>query len=187
MAMITIGRQFGSGGHKIGEFLANRLGIPYYDDELILLTASELLTNEEGTTNPLFDRGSCSVREVQRATILAIAGKGPAVIVGRCADDILKKAGVPTLSVFIAAPWEQRVGRTMRVQGLSREAVEDLTRRKDESRRAFYKEITGREWGVPETYDLYYDTSESDIGSIIVDIVKHYNELRKETSKEGTK
>lgn len=178
--MITIGRQFGSGGHKIGEFLANRLGLPYYDDELILLTAAELLTdNEDNISNPLYERENCSVREVQKATILAIAQKGPAVIVGRCADDILKKAGIPTLSVFIAAPWEQRIRRTMRIQGLPREAVEELTRRKDESRRAFYKEITGREWGVPETYDLYYDTSENDIGSIIVDIIKHYNALLK--------
>ena len=91
--IITIGRQFGSGGHKIGEFLANRLAIPYYDDELILLTAPELLTDDDNNIgNPLFDRGNCSVREVQKAAILAIAQKGPAVIVGRCADDILKKA-----------------------------------------------------------------------------------------------
>ncbi len=183
--MITIGRQFGSGGHKIGEFLANRLGMPYYDDELILLTAAELLTDENEGKNPLFDRTNCSVREVQKATILELAKREPAVIVGRCADDILKKAGVPTLSVFIAAPWEQRIARTMRVQGLSRSAVEELTRRKDESRRAFYREVTGKEWGVPESYDLYYDTSESDIGSIIVDIIRHYKELQKTAKAAG--
>lgn len=184
--IITIGRQFGSGGHKIGEYLANRLQIRYYDDELILLAAQRgdlnietLLDNDEMLRDPLRGGGYNDefLFQIQSQIIIQIAQRTSAVIVGRCADDILQKAGCDVLSVFIAAPLEQRIQRTMRMQGLSREEVEALTARKDRTRKNYYEQHTHRTWGVPENYDLYYDTSKDNLGYIMVDIIKAYKEL----------
>ena len=142
--VITIGRQFGSGGHKIGEYLSNRLGLSYYDNELILLAAQ---------------RGDLKIEHVEEM------------------DEALRKAGHRVLSIFISAPLPQRIARTCRLQGISKEECETLTERKDSSRKAYYEKHTGRKWGVPENYDLYYDTSQNDIAYIIVDIIKKYKQM----------
>ena len=194
--MITIGRQFGSGGHKIGEYLANRLGMSYYDNELILLAAQRgdlqvdhIEEMDEMIQNPFsYDQQETVVEdtmeetvfELQQEVIRQLAEKESAVFVGRCADEALRKAGYKVLSVFIAAPLKQRIARTCRIQGFSEEECRELTERKDSSRRAYYEKHTGKKWGVPETYDLYYDTSENDIAFIIVDIIKRYKAMLSE-------
>lgn len=193
--MITIGRQFGSGGHKIGEYLANRLGMSYYDDELILLAAQRgdlqvehLQEMDEMIRDPFsFERQvhaqevedtmEETVFELQQEVIRQLAEKESAVFVGRCADEALRKAGFKVLSIFIAAPLKQRIARTCRLQGFSEEECRELTARKDAGRRAYYEKHTGRTWGAPESYDLYYDTSKYDISYIIVDVIKRYKEL----------
>ena len=190
--MITIGRQFGSGGHKIGEYLANRLGLSYYDNELILLAAQRgdlhvkhIREMDEMIQNPFsFDKNAEvedtleeTVFQLQQEVICQLAEKEGALFVGRCADEALRKAGYKVLSIFIAAPLSQRIARTCRLPGLSKEECAELTERKDSSRKAYYEKHTGRKWGVPESYDLYYDTSENDIAYIIVDIIKKYKEL----------
>ena len=190
--MITIGRQFGSGGHKIGEYLANRLGLSYYDNELILLAAQRgdlhvkhIREMDEMIQNPFsFDKNAEVedtleeiVFQLQQEVICQLAKKEGALFVGRCADEALRKAGYKVLSIFIAAPLSQRIARTCRLQGFSKEECAELTERKDSSRKAYYEKHTGRKWGVPESYDLYYDTSENDIAYIIVDIIKKYKEL----------
>lgn len=191
--LITIGRQFGSGGHKIGEYLSNRLGMSYYDNELILLAAQRgdlkvdhIQEMDEMIQNPfLFEQQGTQVEDtmeetvfqLQQEVIRQIAENENAVFVGRCADEALRKAGFNVLSIFIAAPLPQRIARTCRVQGLSREECEALTERKDSSRRIYYEKHTGKKWGDPENYDLYYDTSRNDIAYIIVDIIKKYKEM----------
>ena len=191
--VITIGRQFGSGGHKIGEYLSNRLGLSYYDNELILLAAQRgdlkiehVEEMDEMIQNPfLFEQQETVVEDsmeetifqLQQEVIRQIAEKEDAVFVGRCADEALRKAGYRVLSIFISAPLSQRVARTCRLQGISREECEVLTERKDSSRKAYYEKHTGRKWGVPENYDLYYDTSKNDIAYIIVDIIKKYKQM----------
>ena len=191
--VITIGRQFGSGGHKIGEYLSNRLGLSYYDNELILLAAQRgdlkiehVEEMDEMIQNPfLFEQQETVVEDsmeetifqLQQEVIRQIAEKEDAVFVGRCADEALRKAGYRVLSIFISAPLSQRIARTCRLQGISREECEVLTERKDSSRKAYYEKHTGRTWGVPENYDLYYDTSQNDIAYIIVDIIKKYKQM----------
>lgn len=191
--VITIGRQFGSGGHKIGEYLSNRLGLSYYDNELILLAAQRgdlkiehVEEMDEMIQNPfLFEQQETVVEDsmeetifqLQQEVIRQIAEKEDAVFVGRCADEALRKAGYRVLSIFISAPLSQRIARTCRLQGISREECEVLTERKDSSRKAYYEKHTGRKWGVPENYDLYYDTSQNDIAYIIVDIIKKYKRM----------
>ncbi len=191
--VITIGRQFGSGGHKIGEYLSNRLGLSYYDNELILLAAQRgdlkiehVEEMDEMIQNPfLFEQQETVVEDsmeetifqLQQEVIRQIAEKEDAVFVGRCADEALRKAGYRVLSIFISAPLSQRIARTCRLQGISKEECEALTERKDSSRKAYYEKHTGRKWGVPENYDLYYDTSKNDIAYIIVDIIKKYKQM----------
>lgn len=192
--MITIGRQFGSGGHKIGEYLASRLGLPYYDDELILLAAQRgdlqvehVQELDEMIQNP-FSYGEQGVGvedtieetlfQLQQEVIVQLAQKEKsALFVGRCADEALRRAGFRVLSVFIAAPLPQRIARTRRIQGFSEEECRELAMRKDAARKAYYEKHTARKWGVPGSYDLYYDTSENDIAYIIVDIIKRYKAL----------
>ena len=191
--VITIGRQFGSGGHKIGEYLSNRLGLSYYDNELILLAAQRgdlkiehVEEMDEMIQNPfLFEQQETVVEDsmeetifqLQQEVIRQIAEKEDAVFVGRCADEALRKAGHRVLSIFISAPLPQRIARTCRLQGISKEECETLTERKDSFRKAYYEKHTGRKWGVPENYDLYYDTSKNDIAYIIVDIIKKYKQM----------
>ena len=106
--MITIGRQFGSGGHKIGEYLANRLGLSYYDNELILLAAQRgdlhvehIREMDEMIQNPFsFDKNAEvedtleeTVFQLQQEVICQLAEKEGALFVGRCADEALRKAG----------------------------------------------------------------------------------------------
>ena len=132
--MITIGRQFGSGGHKIGEYLSNRLGISYYDNELILLAAQRgdlkvehIQEMDEMIQNPFLyekqetvveDTMEETVFELQQEVIRQLAEKETAVFVGRCADEALRKAGYRVLSIFISAPLKQRIARTCRLQGI---------------------------------------------------------------------
>ena len=191
--MITIGRQFGSGGHKIGEYLSNRLGISYYDNELILLAAQRgdlqvehVQALDEMIQNPfMYERQETEVEDtleetvfqLQQEVIQQLAEKESAVFVGRCAEEALRKAGHRVLSVFIAAPLKQRIARTCRLQGLSEEECREITDQKDSTRKVYYEKHTGRAWGVPESYDLYYDTSKNDISYIIVDIIMRYKKL----------
>jgi len=137
--MITIGREFGSGGHKVGQILSQKLNMAYYDNELITLAAQrgDLLeerlskfderkhhpyfyeVNYDGNENVMKGESiSDTLYQLQKDVILDIASKQNAIIVGRCADFILKSAGIQTLSVFIAAPVDQRIQRTMAIQGL---------------------------------------------------------------------
>lgn len=192
---ITIGREFGSGGHKVGESLANSLGLSYYDNELILLAAKRsgidlksLEKYDEKKTNPLFFEANYSGNDnvvkgesfedtlftLQKDTILEIASNCPAIFVGRCADYILRENNFDVLSIFIAAPLEQRIKRISALNGLEEKESLNLIKKKDKTRRKYYEAHTGKKWGVSENYDFYYDTSRWDMSEIIDDIAKKY-------------
>lgn len=197
--IIAIGREFGSGGHKIGQMISDRLQIAYYDNELITLAGErgglsekKLEKFDERRTNPYFYEINYSGNErvekgkpvpdtlyqLQKEVILDIAQKQDAVIVGRCADYILKKAGIPTLSVFIAAPLEQRVKRTMALQNLDEKTVLSMTKKKDKSRKKYYESHTGQVWGDPSGYDLYFDMADKcegkDMSEVADAIIREY-------------
>lgn len=201
--IITIGREFGSGGHKIAQLISDRLHIAYYDNELITLAGQRGALNEkklekydERKSSPYLyevnyggnenvEKGKSvqdTLYQLQRDVILDIAQKEDAVIVGRCADHILKKAGVPTLSVFISAPFEQRVKRTMKLQEMEEKEVISLTKKKDKSRKKYYESHTGQTWGSPSSYDLYFNmTDKNDINEIAVvvnTIIREYMKLK---------
>lgn len=171
--MITISRQFGSGGRTIGKEVAERLKIPCYDQEIIERVASESgydkkIIEERGEYaqssrwfgNALASSGNSgrlslqdSLWVSQRAVILDLAQKGPAVFVGRCADYILAEK-YSLLRAFIYADTETRIRRIVENYGESPVAPEKRLKEKDKRRTAYYRYYTDLEWGDPANYDI---------------------------------
>ena len=174
--IITIGREFGSGGRIIGEKLAARLGISFYDKELIQLAAEKsgihadvLKGADEVAANPFsspfvppsVDQGSLNDKlyKYQRDVIREIASRESCVIVGRCADYILKD--YPNcIRVFIYADMEYKVKLIMERHHLKdTELIEKIIRRTDKNRRNYYQYYTDHKWGAREEMDLLIDSS----------------------------
>ena len=178
--IINIGRQFGSGGGFVAQAVGHKLGIPVYDNELISRAAEESGYSKsvfEGaekrrslfSMSSFFTSGRLALGEgsgyvnddvlfrVQSDVIRNIAEKGDAIIVGRCADYILRD--LPCLDVFVCAPMEFRIKRLMENEGLDAEEAEALMRRKDRTRETYYNYYTFGAWGVASNYDLCIDSS----------------------------
>ena len=178
--VICIGRQNGAGGHIIGEALAKKLGIAFYDKNLITLAAErsglspELIEHgEERKTNAflysaLGDAATITIDNVphtdvtfamQRDIIIEAARTHDCVIIGHCADSILRATPAKVLSVFIAAPFEDRVQNKIKLEGRDYKSLAPEIRKTDKRRRAYYNYNTGNEWGLAETYDVCLNSS----------------------------
>ena len=191
--IITISREFGSGGRTIGKMLAERLGIPCYDKELIekLSQATGFdpkYIEEQGEYAPsknLFSYAfvgrninGMSVSDYlwneQRKKILELAEQESCVIVGRCADYILRERE-DVLNVFVHAPVADRAKRIVEVYGETAVAPEIRLREKDKKRSINYKYYTEQEWGRSQNYHLTIDSSAFGIKGcvdMIFDLVK---------------
>ncbi len=177
--IIAIGRQFGSGGKAVAEVLGTRLGIPVYDNELIIKAAQdsgfsvELFRQSDEkkrffSLSTLLSGGYQSDNEnymndrrlfkIQGDTIRKIAEQGSAVIVGRCSDYILRE-DENAISVFITSPAEVRAERVAARTGLDLEKAHNLINAKDKGRAQYYNYYTFGEWGMGATYDLCIDSS----------------------------
>lgn len=168
-SVITIGREFCTGGLDIAREVARRLGGPMYDKELITLAAKESGLSEQaiaaGEKRPsgsllynLYTMGSDlplsdQVFVVQSQIIRGLADKGPCVIVGRSADYILKDRK-DALHVFVHADMDFRAERIVRLYGQSEKTPEQRLRDKDKKRAVNYEHYTGREWGKSQNYTL---------------------------------
>ncbi len=174
--VITISRQFGSGGRTIAHAVAERLGMAYYDKELIKKVAEKTgfsaeyieQNGEYAPSKSFFALASSYIGAprvmggmsaydylwvVQRNAILEIVEKEPCVIVGRCADFILKDRS-DAMHVFIHAPVPARAERIVRLYGESEKKPEDRLKDKDSKRAINYKHFTGGTWGDCNNYDL---------------------------------
>lgn len=168
--IITISREFGSGGRTIGKAVAQKLGIPCYDAELITEMAKQSGFAEDyvreageyapgGLLNSMFtSRAGGPTNEdilwqIQCNIVAQLAKKGPCVIVGRCGDYILR--GRPdVLKVFVHADMAFRAKRIVEVYGQREESPEQRLKDKDKRRSTYYRFYTGRKWGQLDTYDL---------------------------------
>lgn len=195
--IITISREFGSGGRSIGKAVADALEIPYYDKELIKKVAEETgmspeyvknageyapsksffsyLPLLEGRSNPV---GGMSASDflwcMQSKVILELAEKGACVIVGRCADYILKD-NPNAFHIFIHASAEFRAERIVSLYGEGEKKPEERLSDKDGRRKVHYKHFTGREWGRCQNYNLALDSGKIGIErciSVITDLVQ---------------
>ena len=167
--VITISREFGSGGRTIGKNVAEMLGIPCYDSELIHKIAAESGFDEyyikeageyasAGFLSFLSNRAFGPTNEdylwkIQCKIITELAEKGPCLIVGRCADYILRDK-VNCLKVFIHADIKFRSERAVSVYGERDESPEQRIREKDKRRAAYHRFYTNMKWGHAQNYDL---------------------------------
>ena len=196
--IITISREFGSGGRTIGREVANRLGIPFYEKELVDQIALESgfapkFVEEHGEHAPGTSRLSYAFAHqgvpgvmnglstadflwsIQCSVILQLAEQGPCVIVGRNADYILKDRN-DVLDVYIHADPEFRADRIVRLYGESEKSPMARLAEKDKRRRINYQHYTGRTWGTAQNYDICLNSGRLGIENCVDIIVKMYSE-----------
>ena len=180
--LITIGRQFGSGGREIGKKLARVLEIPYYDKELLAVAAKEsglaldfLQDMDEKHSHsllyslcvgrPNLALGNCNISvermasRAQREAVLHVAGQGSCVIVGRGADYILRNEA-RLFRVFVSAGIDFRVRRVVKRDGITEDEARDRIRSMDKARSAYYNFNTEQKWGAAQNYDLCLNVSQ---------------------------
>ena len=199
--IITISRAFGSGGRTIGKEVAKRLGIPYYDKELVDKVAEEsgfhadfieeageyapvtssFLFNIAVSPNPLAMMGTMSMADqlfvCQTNVIRRLADEGPCVIIGRCADYILRDRE-DCLHVFVHADMESRAERIVRLYGETKQTPQKRLTDKDNKRKVYYRHYTNRNWGDAQNYHLSLNSGLIGVEKcvdIIVDVAKLYD------------
>lgn len=177
--VICIGRQYGSGGREIGQKLADKLKIPYYDKLLIQKAAQEAGLDErvvaQGEEKPVrfalsgnvfadeagmmtsFYSPSQAVFEAEREIIQSIAEQGSCVVIGRCASALLPKES--TLSVFIYADDADRIARVAKRNAITEKEAKQRIRRMDRMRRQYFDFYSDSAWGAPESYSLMLSSS----------------------------
>lgn len=200
--IITISRQFGSGGREIGEALAESLGVKCYDKELISLAAKEsgvdpeIFNNvDEKATNSLlyslslglysfgsnFNADSLPVNDklylLQHKIIKKLASEEPCVIVGRCADYVLKD-NKNILRLFICADMDYRIERAVKFKGVKRDKAAQVINKTDKSRANYYNFYSGMKWGEPANYDLCVNRTKLSTEQA-VGVIKGYLEATK--------
>lgn len=167
--IITIGREYGSGGRIVAQRLSERLGIPYYDKEVIQGVAKKtgfaenfVRDAERRPTNSFmydlyFSTQSLSIPDqvfiAQSGIIKDLAEKGGCVIVGRCADYILRERK-NLLRTFVYAPLEERVRRAREEYRNEEDNLEGFVIRQDKQRASYYNYFTSIRWGDRKSYDL---------------------------------
>lgn len=177
--IITISREYGAGGHSIGRKVAEELGIPFYDKDIVRETVKEsgfdkeLIKDEEedistgdniwkslcSFSSPYYHDSQDAIHEIQKAIIIKFAKEGPCVILGRCADVITREAGIESLDVFIHADEVHRAVRASQLTG-STDATElqKLIAKRDASRHNYYARYAGKKWSDSHNYDLTLDS-----------------------------
>ena len=187
--IITIGRELGSGGRTIGKMVANRLGIPYYDRELIDQAAEKsglatqyVESSEQRITNSFlynlamgtsYGYGilqnanrqtlplSEQVYEAQKEVITGLANQGSCVLVGRCADQILADRE-DVFRVFIYADMDKRIERGIQEYGMAKQTAWKEIEKSDKERSRHYNVFTDKTWGDRHNYDLLLNSSKLD-------------------------
>ena len=199
--IITIERQYGSGGHLIGEKLAESLGIPFYDSELIKVAAKESgiceeifeSFDEKPTTSFLYslvmdpyslgyNSNSFDLPLNHKVflaafdTIKELASKGPCVFVGRCADYVLKD-NPNVVSVFVHADEKFCLDRAMERNSMTEKEMKKYIEKTDKFRGDFYRYHTGHEWADARSYDLCLNSGKLGFQKCVEEI-KAYIKIR---------
>lgn len=183
MQSIAIDREYGSGGREVARILSERLGMDYYDGNMLALAGRERginlgtmqLYDEQGVGSILHDfallgnaayGGTINDTPFQAYAAMAqlireLAARKPSIFLGRCAGHILKnEAHAPVIHVFIyASSMEERIERVRKVDGVENGRIEAYIRRKDNQRRNYNKFFTQELWGERQNYDLMINTS----------------------------
>lgn len=196
--VITIARQYGSGGRTVGEMLAKRMGIHFYDKELAKLASEEsgineaLFVNTDEKVKGLFHIGKGpysgqlispksddftseeNLFNYQAKVIRDLAARESCVIMGRCADFILKDYE-NVLSVFVHAPKDFCMEQAALKQSMTGKDLERFITKTDKHRADYYKVHTGREWTDARNYDLCLDSSKLGFERCVEEIIAYMN------------
>lgn len=203
--IITIAREYGSGGHLLGEMLSKELGIKLYDKEFIHLVAEKSGINEQYIKKneqsiPSFwlkcILGKNSEQSLERSLssddvlfvaeskiIQELAEKGPCIIVGRCADFVLRDYS-NLIKVFCYSDLKSACVRCVQEYGVSEEKAESEIKRINHNRIAHYEYYTGEKWGEPHHYNLMINTGSIDL-SVACNLIKsiYKNRIKENLSK----
>ena len=200
--VITIARQYGSGGRTVGKMLAKDLGIPYYDKELLKKASEESGINEglfagadetlknspllritrkvyQGQLIPPDSNDFTSAENLfnyQAKVIKQLAEEESCVIIGRCADYVLRDYD-NVLSVFVHAPEDYCIEQAKKKLAMSEKEVKKFIQRTDKQKEEYYKHFTGREWSDARNYDLCLDSSKLGYEKCVAEI-KSYMKVR---------
>ncbi len=181
--IVTIGREYGSGGHEIAKLLAEKLGLPFYDKEILTRAARDSgicedlfeYYDEKNTPSYLFSMGAGISMTAENAglglglplnhriflaqfeAITKLASEGPCVIVGRCADYVLREHK-NTANIFLYGDVNARIRRIMALEGLPQDKAKDLVRKMDKQRQGYYNFFANGNWGRRENYHLMLRT-----------------------------
>ncbi len=201
--VITIGRQYGSGGHDIGEALAKRLGVKLYDKEMLKRAAKDsgiceelFVSHDEKPTNSFlyslvmdtyslgYSTGAFTDMPINHKVFLAqfdaikkIAEEESCVMVGRCADYALEEYE-NAISVFIYADMDKRIRRVARELGVTDAKAKDIVSKNDKKRASYYNYYTNKEWGAAPSYDICINSAKLGEEGAVQAIID-YIELRK--------
>ena len=206
--IVTIGREFGSGGREIGELLAQKMGVKCYDKLLLKMAAENSGLNEKlfeindeknvnsimtslmshsyfgamGSSQPIL----VQLFLAQFNAIKSLEYKEPCVIIGRCADDVLKNYP-HRLRVFICADKEKKIERVMKRHECSSKEAEKLIAKNDKSRARYYNYFSSGTWGEAKNYDLCINSSILGIEgtvNVILEYIEHLPKLMHTTEQE---
>jgi cytidylate kinase len=207
-SIITISREFGSGGREIGKMLAGQLGIEFYDKELLELASKHsgitqelFVKHDENYTNsflyslvmgnyPVTSDGRINpelplnqkIFLAQFETIRSLAEKGPCVIVGRCADYVLRNRD-NVINFFITGSMPQKRRRILERYDIEKNKVEDFIRKTDKRRANYYNYYTDMKWGEAKNYDLCLNSSKTGIEGA-VEIMQDYIRIKENLRTE---
>lgn len=192
LPVITISRQFGSGGHEVGEKLARQLDVPFYDKALIAMAAKQSGLSEEvfahadekATSSLLYSMvmGNYSFGAripglnempindklflIQSDIIKKAAAEGPCVVIGRCADYILREHD-NCLNVFVHASKDDRIKRSIAKKECEERKAADFVTKKDKQRANYYNFYSNKRWDDLQNYDMTIDTSRFSIDEAV--------------------
>lgn len=200
--VITISREYGSGGRDIGKLVAEKLDIPYYDQEITEIAAKKsglnnevLRENDEIATTSIFgnfmagsyffanqayNANELTINDqlylLESQIIHSLAEKGPCVIIGRCADYVLKDYD-HVVSVFVHGPFDFCLEQAMKKFSKTEDEMRRFIQKKDKYRGDYYKYHTGQEWYDARNYDLCLDSSKLGFEGC-VEAIKAYMKVR---------
>lgn len=195
--IITISREYGSGGRYVGRILSEKLGIPFYDKELIDMLAEKshysaeyIKENEDKKTKSFLYTLSTEgillnnpydtmapddkIFLMQNNLISELAEKGPCIIIGRCADYILRERD-DVLNVFITCDMPHRIERCVKYYGIEEKDAQKVLKKKDKGRASKYSYYAGKDWGVAKNYDITLNSGSFGVekcAEIIADLYK---------------
>ncbi len=202
--IITIGREYGSGGRTIGKTLAAELGYSFYNREIIEMAAKKTGMSED-TFEKVDETAASSLLYsiatgaytfnnfispqvnlplndklfiVQSEIIKGIAAKECAVIVGRCADYILKDSSNIVINIFIHAPSKDRKQRAIKEYGIDPNKADAYVGKMDKKRRSYYNYYTGNHWSESSNYDLCLDSSKLGIEGCVKVIETYIEQIK---------